>query len=36
MHSTTTMAALSLGVVVLFAGALVTAGIRTFSRTAVR
>jgi ABC-2 type transport system permease protein len=36
MHSTTGMAALSLGVVMLFAGALVTAGIRTFSRTAVR
>jgi ABC-type polysaccharide/polyol phosphate export permease len=36
MHSTTGMAALSLGVVLLFAGALVTAGIRTFSRTAVR
>ena len=36
MHSTTGMAALSLGVVMLFAGALVAAGIRTFSRTAVR
>ena len=36
MHSTTGMAALSLGVVVLFAAALTTAGIRTFSRTAVR
>jgi ABC-2 type transport system permease protein len=36
MHSTTGMAALSLGVVLLFAGALATAGIRTFSRTAVR
>jgi ABC-2 type transport system permease protein len=36
MHSSTEMAALSLGVVMLFAGALVTAGIRTFSRTAVR
>jgi ABC-type polysaccharide/polyol phosphate export permease len=36
MHSTTGMAALSLGVVMLFAVALVTAGIRTFSRTAVR
>jgi ABC-2 type transport system permease protein len=36
MHSTTGMAALSLGVVMLFAGALVTVGIRTFSRTAVR
>ena len=36
MHSTTGMAALSLGVVVLFAAALTTAGIRTFSRTAIR
>ena len=36
MHSTTAMAALSLGVVVLFAAALTTAGIRAFSRTAVR
>jgi ABC-2 type transport system permease protein len=36
MHSTTEMAALSLGVVALFAGALTTAGIRSFSRTAVR
>ena len=36
MHSTTGMAVLSLGVVVLFAAALTTAGIRTFSRTALR
>jgi ABC-2 type transport system permease protein len=36
MHSTTEMAALSLGVVALFAGALTTAGIRSFSRTAIR
>jgi ABC-2 type transport system permease protein len=36
MHSTTEMAALSLGVVALFAGALTTAGIRSFTRTAVR
>jgi ABC-2 type transport system permease protein len=36
MSNTTGMAALSLGVVALFAAALIAAGIRTFSRTAVR
>jgi ABC-2 type transport system permease protein len=36
MSNTTTMAALSLGVVVLFAVALTAAAVRTFQRTAVR
>jgi ABC-type polysaccharide/polyol phosphate export permease len=36
MHDTTTMAALSLLVVVAFAALLTTAAIRVFSRTAVR
>jgi hypothetical protein len=36
MSNATTMAALSLGVVALFALALMAAAIRTFQRTAVR
>ena len=36
MTNTTTMAALSLGVVALFALALTAAAMRTFQRTAVR
>jgi hypothetical protein len=36
MHSTTLMAALSLGVVAAFAGALTMISIRVFKRSAVR